>query len=64
LKILLKISTSPKLQDNLSKDTYLKKFLDKDANTIYSANAKMYRIVQYIRQNLAPPSKVSKPLGK
>jgi hypothetical protein len=64
LKILLKISTSPKLKDNLSKDTYLKNFLDKDANTIYSANATMYRIVQYIRQNLAPPSKVSKPLGK
>ena len=59
LKILLKISTDPKLCGDLSKNADLKKFLDTDADIIYGSNSNMYNIVKYIRQNLAPPTRPS-----
>jgi len=69
LKILRRISTSPKAKEGLSKDkdAALTQFLKTDAENLYGngVNEKMYKVVKDINQNLAPPPpKSTGPLRK
>ncbi|CAF1001962.1 unnamed protein product [Adineta steineri] len=64
LKILRRMSTNPKIQNDLLKDGDLERFLKIDADNLYGPNSKLYKYIENIRQNLTPIEQKESPTSK
>ncbi|CAF4311333.1 unnamed protein product [Rotaria sp. Silwood2] len=54
LKILRKCSSSPEMKQNLTNNFELNEFLTTKANALFASDPRMKKIIDQIRQNLAP----------